>query len=294
MKAHFRNLKTQMVGLMLILIAASAQGQQMQVPYGWVLPRESPPAKVSQTVGVTEIAISYHRPALKDRTIETNYLPFGKVWRAGANEATTISFSTDVTIEGKPLAAGTYGLFMIPGKTEWTVIFNKTSKQWGAFTYDETKDALRVTVAAQAGENVNRLQYSFPVVTDNTAQAMMQWGTIRIPFTISVDLEKTASAKALTSFDWSAGWFAADFFYQRKTNLEEALRWINASIAMNENPSNLFLKAKILAEMGRHEEAIQIAEKIQVPNRQGSDRLKANLEKAVSEWRKAMADRKKQ
>ena len=122
----------------------------------------------------------------------------------------------------------------------------------------------------------------------------MQWGTIRIPFTVSVDLEKTVSAKAITSFDWAAGWFAADFFYQRKTNLEEALRWINASIAMNENSSNLFLKAKILAEMGRHEEAIQIVEKIQVPNRPGSDRLKANLEQAASEWRKAMAEKKKQ
>jgi hypothetical protein len=267
-----------------ITISASAQTPSPFKKYDWIMPQASPAASVSQTVGVTDISISYHRPELKDRTLTTNYLPYGKVWRAGANEATTIIFGTDVSIEGKPLKAGTYNLYMIPGATEWTVIFNTQSKQWGAFTYDEKGDVLRVPVTPQTAEMRTRLEYSFPEVTDNSARVMMSWGTIRVPINVTVDTTKMAVKKAEGTFDWGDGYFAANYFFQDKKDLAQALRWINASIAVEQNTANLQLKGQILAEMGKYDDAIQTIDKIVLPATPASERSKANIQKLRDEW----------
>ena len=121
------------------------------------LPLQSQSAEVSQTIGITDIAIKYHRPLVNDRKIWDELLPYGKVWRAGANINTTISFSDPVTIEGQPLDKGTYGLHVIPNIEEWTVIFSKNSTSWGSFTYDQSEDALRVTVTPRPAEMQNAL-----------------------------------------------------------------------------------------------------------------------------------------
>ena len=124
-------------------------------------PEPSPAATVTQTVGLTELKINYHRPAVGGRKIWGGLVPYGEVWRAGANENTTITFSSPVKIGGKPLAAGTYGLHMIPTTKQWTVIFSNVSSAWGSFTYDEKEDALRVTVTPQPAEGfVERLSYT--------------------------------------------------------------------------------------------------------------------------------------
>ena len=121
------------------------------------LPLQSQSAEVSQTIGITDIAIKYHRPLVNDRKIWDGLAPYGKVWRAGANINTTISFSDPVTIEGQPLDKGTYGLHVIPNIEEWTVIFSKNSTSWGSFTYDQSEDALRVTVTPRPAEMQNAL-----------------------------------------------------------------------------------------------------------------------------------------
>jgi hypothetical protein len=259
-----------------------------QTPYGWVMPRESPPASISQTVGVTEITIKYHRPAVKGRVIWGGLEPYDKVWRAGANEATTITFSTPVKIEGQALPAGTYALFMIPTQTEWTVIFNKTARQWGAFSYQEAQDALRVKVKPQQAEHIERLQYSIPVATNHSAQVVLHWEKIQVPFTVTVDTAAQALAKAKSGFDWQAGYFAADYFYQARTQLEDALKWANASIAVDENVSNLMLKAKILAEMKRPDEAISTAERALTLTSKSPNpaRAKESVEKLIAELKK--------
>src|SRR5580765_3931245 len=113
------------------------------------LPRDSQHAKVIQRVGITDITINYHRPLVKGRKVWGNIVPYGQVWRAGANENTTIAFSDPVNIEGKSLAKGVYGLHMIPAENEWTIIFSKNSTAWGSFTYNQSEDALRVTVKPQ-------------------------------------------------------------------------------------------------------------------------------------------------
>lgn len=268
------NLKFKLL-LSTVFLVSFPVGAKAQFPagYGWVLPRESQAASVSQKVGVTEVTITYHRPSAKGRTIwgcQTGdmvpkpsgvyscLVPNNQVWRAGANEATTISFSTDVRIEGQPLAAGVYGLFMIPGDAEWTIIFNKRSKQWGAFAYKETDDMLRVKVAPQlTTEPLERLEYNFPVVSNEGTQVALRWEKMKIPFNVTVDSAKQSTARARTAFDPASGYFAADYYYQNRINLDEALKWINAAIAFDENGGNFLLKAKILSELKRHAEAIE-------------------------------------
>src|SRR5262252_5631518 len=129
------------------------------------LPRDSQHAKVMQRIGITDVTINYHRPLVKGRKIWGSIVPYGQVWRAGANENTIIEFTDPVTIEGKPLAKGVYGLHMIPAENEWTVIFSKNSTAWGSFTYNQSEDALRVTVKPQPAEMKEALAYEVDSVT---------------------------------------------------------------------------------------------------------------------------------
>ena len=147
--------------------------------------RPSPNARVGQTIGTTDVLITYGRPGDKGRQVFGELEPYGNVWRAGANEATVIAFSDDVLIEGQPLAAGSYALFAIPGETEWTLIFNRQAEQWGAFDHDEAQDALRVTVTPEEGAAQEWLAYTFDDLTDTSATAVLHWSTTRVPFTIS-------------------------------------------------------------------------------------------------------------
>src|SRR5258708_5453735 len=139
------------------------------------LPRVRQRGAVSQRIGLTDITITYHRPEVGGREIWGKTVPYGKVWRAGANENTTITFSDDVSVEGKPLAAGTYGLHTIPDKDQWTVIFLKNSTSWGSFSYDEKEDALRVSVKPHAGEAFEVLTYVFDDVKPDSAVATLRW-----------------------------------------------------------------------------------------------------------------------
>jgi len=146
--------------------------------------RVSPKAGVFQTIGITDVNVSYSRPGVKNRKIWGELVPFNKVWRAGADEATKITFSTDVIIEGKKLPAGAYGFFAIPGENEWTLIFNKIADQWGAFTYNESEDALRIKAKPVANSNHDWLLYSFTEMTPTTAQLNLIWEKLKVSFKI--------------------------------------------------------------------------------------------------------------
>lgn len=150
-------------------------------------PRPSPNASVSQTVGTTEMTISYGRPGVKGRDVFGGLEPYGEVWRAGANEATVFSFSDDVTINGQPLAAGTYAFFVIPEEEgDWTLIFNSTAEQWGAYRYDESQDALRVPATPETGASQEWLSYSFDELAPNSARVVLHWSDTMVPFTVAV------------------------------------------------------------------------------------------------------------
>ncbi len=150
--------------------------------------RISPKAALIQTVGFTEVRIDYSRPGVKKREIWGKLVPYDAVWRAGANEATKITFSTDITIEGKKLKKGSYSFFAIPGKNEWTIIFNKVADQWGAFEYNESEDALRVKVKTEKAIWQEWLSYTINKATDTSAVIRLEWEKIKVPFKIEVKL----------------------------------------------------------------------------------------------------------
>jgi hypothetical protein len=143
--------------------------------------RKSKNGKLEATVGGAQVGIEYGRPNAAGRKVFGALVPWGEIWRAGADEATTISFDKDVTIEGKPLAAGRYALFLIPGEGEWTVIFNKVADQWGAYKYDAASDALRVTVKAAAHDMVETLEYA--AAADRVE---MRWEKVAVGFSVKV------------------------------------------------------------------------------------------------------------
>ncbi len=154
--------------------------------------RISPKAAVIQTVGFTDVRIDYSRPGVKGREIWGGLVPYNKVWRAGANEATKITFSADVKINGKTLKAGSYGFFTIPTKDKWTIIFNKVADQWGAFEYNEAEDALRLEVSPEKDDGCWQewLAYTVTKTSDNTAVVRLEWEKLKIPFTIEVTIPK--------------------------------------------------------------------------------------------------------
>ena len=167
----------------LILFTNSSQAQNNKKDL-----RISPKAAVIQTVGFTEVRIDYSRPGVKKREIWGKLVPYDAVWRAGANEATKITFSTDVTVEGKKLKKGSYSLFVIPGRNDWTIIFNKVADQWGAFEYNESEDALRVKVKTEKAIWQEWLSYTINKASDTSAVIRLEWEKIKVPFKVEVKL----------------------------------------------------------------------------------------------------------
>jgi hypothetical protein len=152
--------------------------------------RISPKATVKQTIGFTDVKIEYSRPGVKDRTIWGGLVPYNTIWRAGANEATKITFSTDIKINGKKLKAGSYGFFTIPTKDKWTLIFNKVADQWGAFEYNDVEDALRFEVDPEKQEDCWQewLAYTITKTSYNTAVVRLEWEKLKVPFTVEVEI----------------------------------------------------------------------------------------------------------
>lgn len=164
--------------LLLITLTATSWAQDK--------PLASPHAVLTQTVGLTDITIEYHRPAVKGRKVWGGLVPFGEVWRTGANQNTTITFSKDVKIEGKTLKAGTYGFHTIPGESEWTVIFSSDSKSWGSFSYDQKKDVLRVKVKSEKSEFVERMRFTVDDMTDSSCSIVLQWANLKLAVSCQV------------------------------------------------------------------------------------------------------------
>src|SRR6266699_970188 len=175
-------------GVLFCLSVATMSGISPAQSFVLDLPLQSQRAEVSQRIGITDITISYHRPLVNDRKVWDALVPYGKVWRAGANENTTITFSDPVQIEGKPLDKGTYGLHMIPNADEWTIIFSKNSTSWGAFTYDQAEDALRVAVKPKVADMHNALTYDFDQLGPDSAVVELAWEKVAVPFKVAVDV----------------------------------------------------------------------------------------------------------
>jgi hypothetical protein len=279
---------------LVILLGAGCAGHAFaQQPPLAVKPiRPSQKASVMQTIGVTDITITYSRPPVKGRTIFADapatmaarakgeatldnqnerkagepIVPYDHVWRAGANEATMFVVTDDVLINGHPLKAGTYSMHAVPGRDEWTIVFNNDAGQWGSFTYDEKKDALRVKTKPQAvSDNQELLSYSFDPVTENAATVNLRWEKIRVPFTVEVKDVRAAwrtKADALIAANPTNEVLPLQVAntYAGIKNWDEALKFVDQSIKVKETFRNLSTKANILWGAGRKPEALTAAD----------------------------------
>jgi hypothetical protein len=226
------------------------------------LPDTSQLAVIKQRIGLTDVTITYHRPLVNGRKVWGGLVPFGEVWRAGANENTTIEFGDAVSVEGQPLAKGTYGLHMIPTADSWTVIFSKMSSAWGSYTYKQEEDALRVNVKPrQTAESEEALEFEFEDLKSDSATVTMKWEKIAVPFKVSInDGEATLAnirnqMRGRAQYEWESLNQAAQFCLNKKINMDEALKWVDASIQNEERFENLSTKADLLKAMNKSEDA---------------------------------------
>jgi hypothetical protein len=255
-------MKTITLKSVILCLTIAGVGQIVSAQNDLNLPDVSQAAEVKQRIALTDITVKYHRPLVNGRKIWGGLVPYGKVWRAGANENTTIEFSDPVSIEGKPLPKGTYGLHMIPNPDSWTVIFSKTNTGWGSYSYDEKEDALRVNVKPKPlAETKEALEFEFGDLKPDSTAVTLKWEKLGVPFTVSVnDADQTlenirAQLKGRGQFTWQALDEGAQFCLTKKINLDEALRWADASIQNEERFENLSTKADILKALNRDGEA---------------------------------------
>lgn len=259
------------------------------------VPRPSQKASVMQTIGVTDITITYHRPGVKGRKIWGDPLPeqvktageatldnqnerpagaplvpYGHLWRTGANDATMFVVTDDVLINGQKLPAGSYSLHTIPAKDEWTIVFNGTANQWGSFNYDPAKDLLRVKAKPQMlAENQEWFAFTFDPVSEDSAQVNIRWEKISVPFTVKVpDVAATTLAGLKTSVgnakadDWRTPLQAGNYLVNNQNPADDAqgMEWLDHSIKVKETFQNLSAKANALYKAGKKEEAFALGE----------------------------------
>ncbi|HYS56362.1 MAG TPA: DUF2911 domain-containing protein [Thermoanaerobaculia bacterium] len=231
------------------------------------LSEQSPAATVGQTIGITDVNITYHRPAVNKRMIFGGLVPYGVLWRAGANENSTIAFSTPVKVEGQTLPAGTYGLFMIPGASQWTVVFSKFSSDWGTYNYDPSEDAARVTVTPQTlTDNQERMAFGFDDLTNNSATAALRWEKLRVPFKIEVDVPATVRASIRSELrggkHWNSdAWAAAARFEMRNGDVDTALKYADNALALGNTTTALRTKAAVLEKKGDKKAATELRDR---------------------------------
>jgi hypothetical protein len=257
------------------------------------LPRVSQGSTLTQTIGLTEVTIKYSRPGVKGRKIWGALVPYGKVWRTGANEATSISFSDDVTINGKDLPKGTYSLHTIPNESEWTIIFNKTADQWGSYSYDEKQDAIRVTAKPMRSEHAHEwLTFQVPEVSTDSATFEIAWENVVVPFTVNAHTTQrvmsaaTAAIAAAKPDDYQTAFSAANFAFENKLDADAA-KWLDASMKTKETMGNTWLKARMLAHAGKTAEAIKTGERaLSLKTEKDSQALADNIAAAIADWKK--------
>ena len=308
-----KRLYTSCVVLAVLLTAVVSASAQVRVP------RPSQKASVMQTIGVTDVTITYSRPGVKGRKIwgdalpeqakvqgeatldnqnvrpkDAVIVPWGHVWRTGANEATMFEVTDEVLINGQKLPAGSYSLHTIPTKDEWTIVFNGTANQWGSFDYDPKKDTLRVKVKPQWGnENTEWLQYTIDPVTDNSARVNIRWEKVTVPFTVEVpDVNSVTMTKLRSTVaaakpdDWRTPLQAANYALQNASAAddEEGLAWLDRSIKVKTTFQNLSAKARALYKAGKKQEALGLAE--QAIQQGKTDKVDtSNFEKTVAGWK---------
>ncbi len=264
-----------------------------QVPPSRVL-RASPYASVTQTVGTSELSVMYHRPAVKEREIWNKLVPFGQVWRAGANNATSFSFSDDVQIAGTTLKAGRYEFFVIPNADSWTLIFNSATDQWGAYSYDSTKNVVVFTVKPEVSAHEEWLSFSFADLTVNSAKVILRWEKLSASFVITTNsMENIAKAEAnLTTQASQQAALIARWSLDNKAEYDRGIMAADRAISLNATLGNYSVKAQLLALQEKFADAVKTGEMGLDAGKKANANI-SGLEKMVGEWKAKLPKGKK-
>jgi hypothetical protein len=256
-----------------------------------VLPRLSPKASAGQQIGITDLSVTWSRPGVKGRTIWGELVPWGKPWRAGANEPTTFTTSDDITVGGQALAAGSYAILALPTADSWTMIFSRQKDLMGSGNYDEKQDALRVTARPAASEHVEWLAWGFEDVTANSASLTLRWEKLKVAVPVTVDVANITLTKARAELaaakadDWRTPYRMAQYTFDFGVAPDEGAKWLEQSIAIKPGYSNLGLKARWLAKNGDTKGAIEAAKQALELNKKAETPADASaLEASLAEW----------
>lgn len=272
-----------LLSIAIVFIASSVDAQI-------VTPKPSPLAKSSQVFGLNEVSVEYSRPGVKGREIFGELVPFGELWRTGANAATKFTFESDVTVEGKTLAAGEYSLFTIPSKDSWTVIFNKNPNA-STGSYDKALNALEFSVKpSDSSEKVERLTISFNDVTDNSVSVRIAWAKTKVEFKVETEVDGIVMANienAMKGVNPRTYYDAGVYYFSTGKDLKQALEWVEKAIELEESPAFWMVhkKAKIQAAMGDYKNAIKSAqESLKLAKEANYAHYIYLNEEAIKEW----------
>jgi len=252
------------------------------------LPAPSPKATVSQMVGLTEISIEYSSPGVKERTIFGGLVPYDEIWRTGANSSSKISFSKDVTISGAKVPKGTYSIFTIPGKTDWSIIINKDADA-SVSEYKQGNDAVRINAKPEVISNRERLSFQIVDFEDSRAIVNLEWAQTRVSFAVecATDEQALENIKSSLGGTWRTYNSAARYMLDKK-DYETALKYANQSVQLSEEWFNTWVKASILSKMNKNKEAYDLAAKAKTMGDKNPDGFffKDQVEEALAKWPK--------
>ena len=256
------NTKFTLVLCTLLLTSIFSFAQQIQMP------QASPSAKIIQKVGLTDVTVDYSRPSTKGRKIFGELVPFGQVWRTGANGATILTFSTDVTVGGQSVPAGSYALYSIPGKKEWIIILSKKTELWGSIGYQQSDDQARFVVpTSKTSKKYETFEIAFNNFTDNSATVSMKWETARVDFKIETEVDPIVMAdiKKLVidtdTTDPGLLFQAASYYFTNSKDLNQAYAWVKTSTDSDPKYWTVHLRAKLEVALGMKTEAVDSATK---------------------------------
>ncbi len=273
----------------LVLSALSASAALAQAAAPLELPRPSPKGSVTQTVGTTEIGVAFSSPGVKGRKIWGEVVPFDKVWRAGANDCTKLTVSTPISIEGKPVAAGSYCVFLLPQKSGWTFILSKNLEQAGSDEYKQSEDALRVPATASTIPMRERMAFTIIDFDDENGTLAMEWETQRVAvkFTTGTKDRVMAQIHALKGDDWAPYNSAARYLLGASTEPALAMQLVDRSIKLKETWNNVWTKAQLLHAAGKDSEAHALAQRAQTLGKSAKNFFAADdVSRALVSWKR--------
>lgn len=262
------------------------------------LPKPSPAAKSEQRIGLTDVSVTYSRPSVKDRKIWGELVPYGELWRTGANASTLFTTSDNIKFGGVDVKAGEYALFAIPGEKEWTVILNTVTDGWGTGKYKKENNVASITVTPKECAHVESMLFSFDNLTSNSGHLMLSWEKVMIAIPIEVDVHEKAMANIEAALAKDDAGFrvyrnSAVYCVESNTNLDQAMKWIEKSISMENSWYSWWVKADVQAARGDNKGAVESGMKAvelgeAAAKEKGTDfTYKKDLEAEIAKWKAA-------